>query len=356
MKIIKIKNVNQKKAVETAVKVLRAGGLIIYPTETCYGLGVDVTNEAAVKRLLEFKGHRGGKAVSIAVADKVMAKKYVVINQTAENLYANFLPGPLTVVSQSREKVVAALQAGKTNLGIRLPDYPLILDIVRRLGKPISATSANTSGKKPPYSLIDWQKYTSKKKQAMVDLFLDAGVLAKRQPSTVVDTLLNEPKVLRQGKIKISSKIAKSYVSNSAKQTQQLAHKIFVQYKDIVLSNQPLVFALQGELGAGKTQFAKGIAQALEIKTNVLSPTFVLVREYDFKQQKKLYHIDAWRMEQAEELWDLGFKTMLGNGNVVVIEWLEKVKPLLKKITEVKIVWVIIENLAPNKRKISYFS
>lgn len=353
MKVLNLNKSQPAGVVDTAVKVLQAGGLIVYPTETCYGLGVDTANEAAVKKLLEFKGHRGGKAVSIAVADKTMAGKYVTINQAAENLYANFLPGPLTVVSQSRGRVAKILQAGKTNLGIRIPAYPLVLKIVRRLGRPITATSANTSGKKPPYSLTDWQKYTSQKKQALVNLFLDGGELPERQPSTVVDTTLNEPRILRQGKINIKPPTAKTLISDSAAETQKIAARIFNQYK---LTKRPLIFALQGELGAGKTQFAKGVARALGVKTNVVSPTFVLVREYNINSNNKFYHLDTWRLEQAEDLWDLDFKNMLQPGNVIVIEWLEKVRPLLGKLPEVKIVWVMIEDLGVDKRKISYFS
>jgi len=348
---IDLQKISQAKAIAQAIKVLRAGGIVIYPTETCYGLGVDATNPAAVDKLWQYKGQRGNKAVSVAVADQAMAEQYVVINSIARNLYQNFLPGPITVISQSRAKVIKKLQAGKKTLGIRLSSYPLVSKIVRRLGKPMTATSANTSGKKAVYSFPDWQKYTSQKKQALVDLFLDAGVLPQRLPSTVVDTTLNEARVLRQGKIKLVK--AQSSVTQSALETQQLAQQIFRQVQAEPAEAQVLILALQGELGAGKTQFAKGVAQALGIKQPVVSPTFNLVREYEIRTGK-LFHLDTWRLEKAEDIWGLGFKAMLQPGNVIVIEWLEKVKSILDDLKNVNIVWLDIESLALTKRRIKW--
>lgn len=349
-----MKIINLKKA----VAALKKGGLVIYPTETCYGLGVDATNPKAVKKLLQYKGGRGNKPISIAVANQAMAEKYVTLNSTAKNLYRNFLPGPLTVVSQSRNATDPRLQAAGQTLGIRIPDYPFILKLIARFGKPITATSANTSGKKQPYSFTDWQRYTSAKKQTMINLFLDAGPLPKHEPSTVVDTILNEPTVLRQGQITLPQIAGQIFISNSEKQTKTVAQKILSRYQNL-LSTRPLIFALQGELGSGKTQFAKGLATALGIKTNVPSPTFVLVREYPYRLNDTngiLYHIDTWRMEKGKELLALGLEKMLQPGNIIAIEWLQKVKKILEKLDpkKVKVVWIEIETLSPTKRRIKY--
>lgn len=351
MKIIDLKNTNQEQVISRAVKILSKGGLIIYPTETCYGLGVDAANSQAVDKLLEYKGNRARKAISVAVSDKNMAENYAEINSTANNFYSKFLPGPVTVVSKSKNRLAPAIQAGQSTLGIRIPDHQLILKIVKNLGRPVTSTSANTSGKKPPYSLADWQKYTSDKKQAMIDLFLNAGQLKPAPPSTVVDTTLQEPKIIRQGSIDISSQSHQVFTSSSEEQTQQIAQQIF--QKASHLENKPLIFALQGELGAGKTQFAKGIGQALGIKTNINSPTYSLVKEYTLKSGM-LYHIDTWRLEKANDLWDLGFKNMLKPENVIVIEWLQKVKPILDVLKDVNIIWVDIKSLSATQRQIRY--
>lgn len=358
MKVINLKKIKPTLAIRKAVGILKKGGLIVYPTETCYGLGADATNPRAVKKLLQYKGGRRRKPISVAVANQTMAKKYVKINKTAENLYQNFLPGPLTVISQSKGKVTFGLESANQTLGIRIPDYPFVLKLIAQFGKPITATSANTSGKKQPYSFLDWQRYTSAKKQSMANLFLDAGRLPKREPSTVVDTTLHEPKVLRQGTVVIPSIAGQTFVSNSEKETKTIAKKIFKRYQNL-LNSQALLFALQGELGSGKTQFVKGLAATLNIKANVPSPTYILVREYPYQLGALagvLYHIDTWRMEKGEEILAIGLKKMLQPGNVIAIEWLQKVRTILEKLNpkKVKVIWLEIETLSSTKRRIKY--
>src|SRR5689334_9720203 len=99
MEIIKLTEQNLEEAITKAVEVLKAGGTVIYPTETCYGIGVDATNQVAVDKVYDYKGFRGQKPFSMAVTTKEMAAKYVEINDIADNLYKNYLPGPVTVVS-----------------------------------------------------------------------------------------------------------------------------------------------------------------------------------------------------------------------------------------------------------------
>jgi len=379
MKVVSLK----KTKLDQVVKVLKSGGLVIYPTETCYGLAADATNAQAVQKLLVYKGSRTNKPISVAVADQEMAEKYVRLNATAKNLYQNFLPGPLTVVSQSKGKVTANLEADDHTLGIRIPAYPFVLKLIAQFGKPITATSANTSGKKQPYSFADWQRYTSQKKQKMINFFLDAGPLSKKQPSTVVNTILNEPTILRQGQITIPQIAGQTFISSSEAETQQIAQKILSsclsfssERSDSPVSGQRplpewhganpcLLFALQGELGAGKTQFAKGLAAGLNIKTNITSPTFTIIKEYPYSRGI-FYHLDTWRLEKGEELLDLGLLKMLKPGNVIAIEWLQKVKGILKRLSgnsprtvarskpTLKIIWVTIETLSPKKRRIKY--
>ncbi len=363
MRVIKVKD--REQAIKQALAVLKKGGLVIYPTETCYGLGADATNSVAVRKVLEFKGQRKGKPISVAVVDRKMAGEYVIINQTADNLYQQFLPGPLTVVSRSRGKTISALEAGKKTLGIRVPDSDLALGIVKAFGKPITSTSANASGKKTPYCLNDVLKYTSQNRLALVDFFLDAGKLSFHLPSTVVDTTLNEPEILRQGEINIVKTKSNSFISNCEAATKQVAKKIFKKYQDL-LKKKTLIFALQGELGSGKTQFVKGLGQVLKIKDSIVSPTFTIIREYPLKlnlQRSDLcksgmfYHLDTWRLEKGEELLDLGLEEMLKPGNVIVIEWLQKIRPILARLAKnkrVQLVWINIEHISETKRRISY--
>jgi L-threonylcarbamoyladenylate synthase len=359
MRVLRLKQSKPKEIIRITTQALAQQQLVVYPTETCYGLGADATSAKAVKKILQFKGKRLGKPILVAVADKEMAKKYVALNQTAQNLYRHFLPGPVAIVSHSKGKVAPGVASLQQTLGIRIPNYPLILRIINSFGKPITSTSANPAGKKPPYCLKDFLKYTSLKKQQLVSLFLDAGQLPLNPPSTVVDTTLQEPAVLRQGEIMIDEIPGQVFISNSEKATQKIGAQIFNSFQNI-LPVQPLIFALQGELGSGKTQLAKGLGQALGIKSNIPSPTFIYVREYPFRLADSrgiFYHIDTWRMQAAQDLEALGLNKMLKPGNLIAIEWLQKVRPLLEKISRQKkalVIWFTLETLSPNKRKIKY--
>ena len=128
----KVKDNTKENIIKEAIRVLESGGLIIFPTETCYGLGADATNPQAIKKLFQYKSRREGKPLSIAVSDPEMAKNYVEINELAENIYQNYLPGPITVISKSLKKTAPGVDSEYGTLGIRWPDYPLVLEIIKK--------------------------------------------------------------------------------------------------------------------------------------------------------------------------------------------------------------------------------
>lgn len=132
MKILKL---NDNNLIKEVIEELNNGGIIIFPTETSYGVGVDATNSNAVSKLLEYKKRPEGKAISIAVPNKESALEYVEINSSAENIYRNFLPGPVTIVSKSKHKTDKRLEAENGTLGIRIPNYRIILDILLQFKK-----------------------------------------------------------------------------------------------------------------------------------------------------------------------------------------------------------------------------
>ncbi len=344
------------ESIGIAYEALSRGELVIYPTETCYGIAVDATNSGAVSKLLSYKGDRH-RQVAIAVDSRDMAAKYVEINKIADNLYAHFLPGPITVISESRHTIDERLESATGGLGVRIPKYDFALSLIEAFGKPITATSANTSGKKEPYSLSDWQKYTTLDKQEMVSLFLDAGKLADRPTSTVVDTTLNDPQILRQGELVIPE-LSPSFTSNSVKETLSIAKQIIAKHLSLTL-RFPLILALQGELGVGKTQFVKGLASLLGIDQNVSSPTYTLMKEYRYTHTKYsgvLYHIDTWRLADQNELEStLHLKTILKPGNIVAIEWAGKAESILKAYEkDVPILVINIKEIDVNTRQITY--
>jgi len=202
MEIISVEEAKKGQG-EKVVAVLKRGGLIVYPTDTCYGLGADATNPLAVDKLMAFKGEREGKPVAVAVSNLAMAEKYVFLSPAARALAKKYLPGPLTLVCQSKHKTDPRLESGEGTLGIRVPNTPLVLTIIAALGKPITTTSANISGGASPYSRFSWEKETPQERQVLVDLFFDAGNLPFSPPSTVVDVRSKEIKIIRQGAIKI---------------------------------------------------------------------------------------------------------------------------------------------------------
>ena len=132
--------------VERAARALEAGDLVVYPTETVYGLGADATDPAAVGRAFEAKDRSRGKAVSLGAPDIAAAREYTRPTDRELAFMREFLPGPVTVVIERREMVPDVLTAGRDRVGVRVPDHDLALDLYRAADVPVTATSANLSG------------------------------------------------------------------------------------------------------------------------------------------------------------------------------------------------------------------
>ncbi|MBI2309566.1 threonylcarbamoyl-AMP synthase [Candidatus Collierbacteria bacterium] len=363
MKILNLKETSKHDATAQSVKILRAEGLVIYPTETVYGAGVDATNPAAVKKLGEYKSRPFGKPFSIAVADWKMAEKYVVLNETAKKLYRQFLPGPLTIISKlktlnssnpSNHFLSPGVASEAGTLGIRISSYPLVAKIVRSLGRPITATSANEAYKKRPYQISDILFNISDRKKQLIDLIIDAGELPRNEPSTVIDTTLDDQTVLRQGDIQLKDKI--HILSRTPENTQNLAKELWQKYEGFV-GKRAIIFALEGQLGAGKTEFTKGLARAMGIKKEITSPTFNLVNHYSLLfTPYSLLHIDAWRLESSSELGSLDFSKTISDKSVIAVEWADRVTNVIRRYQEeAVIIWVKIKyGKSKNDRLISW--
>lgn len=336
MNTIRLTTDNHAEVIEQAVAVLAAGGLVIYPTETCYGIGADATNQEAIDKVLEYKTKRRDKALSIAVTDIKMAEEYVEINNTARRVYENFLPGPITVVSKSVGNTADQVASSMGTQGVRVPDYKLIRDIVAAFGKPMTSTSANASYKKTPYTIADIVDNIGDKQKALVGLIIDAGELSRRKPSTVIDTTLDNIHIVRQGSLDLSGEDANVFEAESLEDTGSLAEKILYTVREH-LGHRALVFLLQGDLGAGKTHFTKEIAKRIGVEGVVKSPTYTICQQYPGGVQcytsdggvetvpVDLHHMDTYRFYEAEELDDLRPEEIFAAPNVVVIEWANKV-------------------------------
>lgn len=322
------KDHDQARLVTAAVHCLQAGGLLIFPTETTYGAGVDATNPAAVAKLLAYKSRREGKPLSIAVRDAAMAAEFVEINDQAQQVYQRFLPGPVTVVSKSLGTVAPGVASEFGTLGVRISSHPLVAAIVAAFGKPITATSANGSGEKRPYTIADIMAGLSNKQAALIDVILDAGTLPPNPPSTVIDTTLSTPVTLRQGALVLEPNASQHELhSNSEAETKAIAGRLVLKHWNS-LTESGLVITLDGALGTGKTVFAKGVAEFLQIAEPVTSPTYTYIEEYPFIRHSltgQLHHLDLWKVDSAQLLDRLAVPTLFGPGRVVVIEWWQQV-------------------------------
>ncbi len=184
-KAIKIVKVDQKKpdykVIEEAASIIKQGGLVIYPTETCYGLAANALDPKAVKRVYEVKNRPYNKPLSIAISDLEMAKKYAHFTTEAEKLAKELLPGPLTIALPKKPVIPDIVNPNR--IAIRIPDNPVAILLIREVGVPITATSANKTGDPPPYNIND----AINSLVGNVDLVIDVGQLPKVQPSTIVD-------------------------------------------------------------------------------------------------------------------------------------------------------------------------
>ncbi len=189
MKILKINSDNPEKAIiKKVVEVIKKGGVIVYPTDTVYGLGVNALDKEAVKRVFEIKGRDFKKPVSIIVRDVEMAKKVANFGREIEKILKKILPGPITVILYKKKILSDILTGGSKKIGLRIPDCRFTQILMGQLDFPITTTSANISGK--PASVIKHGP----------DLFLDASRLSG-QASTVVDLTGSRPKILRTGAV-----------------------------------------------------------------------------------------------------------------------------------------------------------
>jgi len=199
MKIIKIDLENpDQEIIKKATNVLRGGGIVVYPTDTAYGLGVNALDKKAVKKVCELKGRSFSKPTHVVVHDWKMIEELSITNDSAKKLYDKFLPGPLTIILPKKKVVPDILTANLSTLGVRIPNNQVTKKLSSLFPFPYTTPSANKSGGKTPYSIDDVKEELDVEK---IDLVLDAGKLPLTLPSTIVDLTTTFAKVLREGPI-----------------------------------------------------------------------------------------------------------------------------------------------------------
>jgi L-threonylcarbamoyladenylate synthase len=188
-----------KPNIMTAAQTVKKGGLVVYPTETVYGLGCDPLNVQAVNRILEVKGDRN-KPLPVLAASIVDAEKVAFVSQSGKKLAAQFWPGPLTMVFPKKLALPDVVTFGGDSVGLRIPDNIVALQLLGLCGGLLVGSSANRSGEEPPRSV---QELSEELKT--VDIVLDGGRTVQGTPSTVVDLTQETPRILREGPVSLKA-------------------------------------------------------------------------------------------------------------------------------------------------------
>jgi L-threonylcarbamoyladenylate synthase len=196
--------VNHPEAVTKAAEVLRAGGVILYPTDTLYGLGADALSDEAVAKVKAIKGRDEKKPIHAIVVDVEMAARYGNVDEKAFALACAYLPGPLTLILKKKDGIDTGIGKDMETFGIRIPDSPFCIELTRAFGGAVTTTSANAAGAVPERNVEKILGQLGEKAQ-MIDLVIDADELPERLPSTIVDVSSGETKVLREGAIPSSA-------------------------------------------------------------------------------------------------------------------------------------------------------
>jgi L-threonylcarbamoyladenylate synthase len=188
----------EPEVIERAAAIVKAGGVIVYPTETLYGIGADAANVRALRRVHDIKGREGAKPILVIAESFEMLSPFVrEVNKEARVLIGAFWPGPLTLVFKASSRVPVELTAGTGTIGARVPSSAFCRTLARACGRPITSTSANRAGDQPRASIEEIRKDFP----TGIDLFIDAGGPLSGAPSTVVDVSSSPPRLLREGAV-----------------------------------------------------------------------------------------------------------------------------------------------------------
>ncbi|MDF1579252.1 MAG: L-threonylcarbamoyladenylate synthase [Desulfuromonadales bacterium] len=184
----------QPRVIKQIVEVVQKGGVIAYPTDTIYGLGCDIFNQKAIKKIYQIKQRDARKPFSFVCADIADVTNYAQVSNFAFKIMKRHLPGPYTFVLRATRTVPELLTTKQKTVGIRIPASPIALNIVRELGHPLVTTSVNLAGSNPivdPEDIFD-------ELGAMLELVVDGGI-THGEPSTIISLLDDCPEVLRVG-------------------------------------------------------------------------------------------------------------------------------------------------------------
>ena len=196
MKIISVENLEE--AVKEAVLTLKQGGVIVYPTDTMYGLGTNAMLVNSVDRIFRIKQRPKTKPLPVMIRNMKWAEAVAFVYEREKKILNAIWPGAISVVLPKRREIPDIVTADKNNVALRIPKHDFVDKILGRFGYPITGTSANISGQEPSNKIGDIIEMF-KKQSFQPDLIIDAGDLPKSEPSTILDLSSLKPKILRIG-------------------------------------------------------------------------------------------------------------------------------------------------------------
>ena len=180
--------------VARATETLRSGGVIVYPTDTVYGMGCDLLNKRALEKIYQYKKMPRQKPLSFICADMAQVSEYAQVSNSAFKLMKRLLPGPYTFILEASRQVPKVMVSKQHTVGIRVPDHDVCLELVTALGNPLVNTSASTSLEE-----VNSDPEAIQEEFHLIDLMLTDGML-QSEPSTIIDFTGDEPVLIRQGK------------------------------------------------------------------------------------------------------------------------------------------------------------
>jgi len=185
--------------IREASKVVKKGGLVVYPTDTVYGLGCDPFNVRAVKRIFKVKGERKHKPLPILASDIECIEKIAYINEKARKIAERHWPGPLTLVVPKKAALPNIVTCGLASVGVRIPNHPVAAQLISLCNGLLVGTSANKTGGKSPKTAREATEQLGEQ----VDVVLDGGPTPLGKESSIIDLTSKKPKMLREGPVKL---------------------------------------------------------------------------------------------------------------------------------------------------------
>ncbi len=185
-------------AIDIAVGVLNRGGVIVYPTDTLYGLGANAMNYDAVRRIFDIKERDLSKPFPILAKNMTWVRGLAYISEKQEKILNKIWPGKVTAILEKRDVVLNIVTAGTKTVGVRIADHLFTDKLLSRFGYPITSTSANISGDEPTLKIDEIIQIFSERRYRP-DLVINMGILPKSDASIVIDMTTEKPKILRVG-------------------------------------------------------------------------------------------------------------------------------------------------------------